>query len=323
MKPNTALGLIALGFSLWALTPERPKLWRVEAGVASALITAMIGAITAFEYVAHVDLGIDQILFPADPGTLPILYPARMSPVASLEFMMAGTALLTLNFRIPTFQILAVVMNGIATLALLSFHSGANSAYSFKPFASLAIHTAFAFWLASLAILAARPDRGFMRIVISQTAGGYSMRKLLLILPVSLFLIHYVAEFGLQADWYDAPFALAVSGVMGMCTSALLIFFESISLYKTDLARAQAESEVIGLNRGLEETVRRRTEELRRALDQVKQLKGLLPICAWCNKIRGQQDSWKTVEEYISENTEATFTHSICPDCLARESAKL
>jgi hypothetical protein len=55
--------------------------------------------------------------------------------------------------------------------------------------------------------------------------------------------------------------------------------------------------------------------ELSKALGQVKQLKGLLPICAWCKKIRDDQGYWKEVETYISQHSEAEFTHGICPAC--------
>jgi hypothetical protein len=55
--------------------------------------------------------------------------------------------------------------------------------------------------------------------------------------------------------------------------------------------------------------------ELRRALSEIKLLQGLLPICAGCKKIRDKQGEWNAVERYIQEHSEATFTHSMCPDC--------
>jgi len=55
--------------------------------------------------------------------------------------------------------------------------------------------------------------------------------------------------------------------------------------------------------------------ELRDALTQVKQLSGLLPICASCKKIRDDKGYWTQIETYISEHSEALFSHAICPDC--------
>ena len=58
-----------------------------------------------------------------------------------------------------------------------------------------------------------------------------------------------------------------------------------------------------------------RINELEAALKQVKQLRGLLPICMYCKKIRNDGDYWQQVETYISDHTEAEFSHGICPEC--------
>jgi len=54
---------------------------------------------------------------------------------------------------------------------------------------------------------------------------------------------------------------------------------------------------------------------LQEALNDIKILKGFLPICAKCKKIRDDQGYWNQVEKYISEHSEAKFTHGICPQC--------
>lgn len=54
---------------------------------------------------------------------------------------------------------------------------------------------------------------------------------------------------------------------------------------------------------------------LEMALKQVKQLRGLLPICMYCKRIRKDKDYWQQVEAYISEHSEAEFSHGICPEC--------
>lgn len=68
--------------------------------------------------------------------------------------------------------------------------------------------------------------------------------------------------------------------------------------------RAEAEAE-------LETTI----ERLSSALQEVKQLSGLLPICANCKKIRDSKGGWQPLETYISAKSEATFSHGICPEC--------
>ena len=65
----------------------------------------------------------------------------------------------------------------------------------------------------------------------------------------------------------------------------------------------------------VERELEREKEKLKEALEKVRLLSGMLPICASCKKIRDDQGYWQQIELYISEHSEADFTHSICPDC--------
>jgi hypothetical protein len=60
-----------------------------------------------------------------------------------------------------------------------------------------------------------------------------------------------------------------------------------------------------------DETIR----ELRQALSEVKTLRGLLPICARCKRIRDDKGYWNLIEAYLKAHTDVEFTHGICPDC--------
>ncbi|MFO7601408.1 MAG: hypothetical protein R6X27_16615 [Candidatus Desulfacyla sp.] len=56
-------------------------------------------------------------------------------------------------------------------------------------------------------------------------------------------------------------------------------------------------------------------EELKQALSEVKTLRGFLPICANCKKIRDDRGYWNRIEAYIEEHSDAQFSHGICPEC--------
>jgi len=58
--------------------------------------------------------------------------------------------------------------------------------------------------------------------------------------------------------------------------------------------------------------------ELTQALSEVKVLRGILPICAYCKKIRDDKDYWQSVEKYISSRTDAQFSHGFCPECFEK-----
>jgi hypothetical protein len=79
--------------------------------------------------------------------------------------------------------------------------------------------------------------------------------------------------------------------------------------------RQQIEADLKTARNFLEERVRERTAELQFALDNVKVLRGLLPICSCCKKIRDDQGYWTQLETYIHRHSGADFTHGLCPDC--------
>jgi sigma-B regulation protein RsbU (phosphoserine phosphatase) len=66
----------------------------------------------------------------------------------------------------------------------------------------------------------------------------------------------------------------------------------------------------------LQERLADRVNELEAALSNVKRLHGLLPICSYCKRIRGDNQYWQQVEGYIAEHSDAQFSHGICPACL-------
>lgn len=66
----------------------------------------------------------------------------------------------------------------------------------------------------------------------------------------------------------------------------------------------------------LEGKLSARVAELERSLDEVRQLKRLLPICMYCKKVRDVGDYWQEIETYIHEHTGTNFSHGVCPDCV-------
>jgi len=77
-------------------------------------------------------------------------------------------------------------------------------------------------------------------------------------------------------------------------------------------ARVRIGSRIVGLQRALGT----RVNQLQQALINVRTLSGLLPICAYCKRIRDDQDYWKQIEQYLAEHSNARFSHGICPDCM-------
>ncbi|TAN45932.1 MAG: HAMP domain-containing protein [Nitrospirae bacterium] len=81
---------------------------------------------------------------------------------------------------------------------------------------------------------------------------------------------------------------------------------------------AKIFNSMIEKRRLIEEEREHLIEDLKKALAEVKTLRGFLPICASCKKIRDNHGSWQQMEAYIREHTEAEFSHGMCPDCMEK-----
>jgi CheY-like chemotaxis protein len=77
------------------------------------------------------------------------------------------------------------------------------------------------------------------------------------------------------------------------------------------LARLKVGERIIGLQTALMQ----RVNELQDAMAEIQTLQGLLPICAYCKRIRDDQNYWRQIEEYIAQRSSARFSHGVCPEC--------
>lgn len=84
------------------------------------------------------------------------------------------------------------------------------------------------------------------------------------------------------------------------------------------LARVKAQISLYLLQKRL----KKKNIDLQRLLDEVRQLKGLLPICTSCKSVRDDEGYWESIETNISSHSEATFADSICPDCGTKAESK-
>jgi PAS domain S-box-containing protein len=88
-------------------------------------------------------------------------------------------------------------------------------------------------------------------------------------------------------------------------------------LFSGDLIQSQGHTYFLTV--AIDITERQQTvRELRAALAEIRELQGILPICAGCKKIRNDSGYWEQVETYIELHTRAQFSHGMCPDCMVR-----
>jgi DNA-binding response OmpR family regulator len=79
-------------------------------------------------------------------------------------------------------------------------------------------------------------------------------------------------------------------------------------------ARVRVGARIVQLHRSLMEKI----DRLEEAMEEIKTLQGIIPICMHCHKIRSDEEAWQRVEHYIESRSNAKFSHSICPDCMQK-----
>jgi hypothetical protein len=133
-----------------------------------------------------------------------------------------------------------------------------------------------------------------------------------------------VWAFGVRAGLVVLVLELTVRGVLfssGILPTGVPTIFVLVPMAFTDttillavaaLRRAEARQAAT------EDLLRAKNSELQAALAEVKELRGMLPICAWCKGVRDVDGLWNKLEAYLAKHSHATFTHSICPPCLTK-----
>jgi hemerythrin-like metal-binding protein len=107
-----------------------------------------------------------------------------------------------------------------------------------------------------------------------------------------------------------------MAGSMRILIETILRMYDGLSSRTIDLmrersARTEAEAELIESNM-----------ELKTVLEEIKTLRGIIPICSYCHSIRDDSGAWSMLESYISKHSEAQFSHGVCPKCLEKTLAE-
>jgi len=129
-------------------------------------------------------------------------------------------------------------------------------------------------------------------------------------------------EFRVRPPLWRRWWALAAEGVLGCALLYLLVRFRMRQLdrrqVRLEALVARRTEELQGANDTLtrvNDQNLKLIQDLSSALSEVKTLRGLIPICSYCKKIRDDGGYWNKLEQYIQSRAEVRFSHGICPDC--------
>ena len=150
-----------------------------------------------------------------------------------------------------------------------------------------------------------KPDLIIMDVRLKGEQDGTEAARIIrekLGLPI-IFLTAYSDQTTLSKAKKTEPYAYLKKPIR---TEDLKISLE-MALYKAGIEKSLRESEF---------KLEKKVAELQEALDNIRTLKGLIPICANCKKIRDDAGYWNTLEAYIQKHSDAKFSHGMCPSCM-------
>jgi signal transduction histidine kinase/ActR/RegA family two-component response regulator len=235
MKPNTAIGFLFLGVALFLLT-QHSKNRKIQLACAvSATAVILIGLLTLSEYLFHVDLGIDQLLF-KDLVQFP--YPGRMAHITAFNFCLVGLSVLLLALsekRASISQALAATTGLSSIFAIIGYLYGVPVLYGSIEYTSMALHTGVGFLVGSLSVLFCRPEMGLMSVLTNPYPGGWLARKLL---PVAAVVPAALGAVCIHSGWFSSDVRLNIACLV---VSQMLLFMALVWVLAFVLNRAEGE----------------------------------------------------------------------------------
>jgi two-component system, sensor histidine kinase PdtaS len=242
MRPTTAIGFLLAGVALWLLRSrtDRP-IWQRRLGALCAALLALLGILG---YAAP-SLLLDTLRIGAQVQAEASLDPAQTALIPALCMLLLGLALLTIDVRSAALSLIPIAMLlFIIGLALTGYAYGVDALSLMSADGSMTPHTAALFLIAGLGLLAARPERMPISILIRSYIGSSIARRLLpaaIILPLAL---GWVRLQGQRLGWYGTEFGLALFVVSNITVFVGLIIYHAWQTNRTDARRESIYNEL-------------------------------------------------------------------------------
>ena len=243
MNPATAVGFLCLGWSLAVLSqPASPIVRRLARVVAAVPVVIGVSRVAALGGLG--DLQLDRLLFTAKLIAADFGRANQIAPNTAVNLVLLGAALLLLDrpvarVRCPS-QLLSAVAAMGALLALMGYAYGLPRFYGIGTNVAMALPTAVTILVLAAGVLCARPTRGIMTVVASDTSGGAMIRRMLpavLVVPLALGALR---AFGGTVT-LGTPFGLWLLAVLIMTVFIVLVGWIAQLLFRSDAMHIAAE----------------------------------------------------------------------------------
>ena len=322
VNPATALALLLAACSLWMHHQARgrpdfaPVRWLA---VTAASLVIALGVITLTGYFIGHNLRVDQALFGAQ------LAGNRIAPNTGFALLLIGVALWLLNsprrFRRALEQPVALFPIGVALISLLGYAYSAEGMYGLGDLQRMALPTAASLFVLGIGILCARPDSGFVSVIVSDHAGGVLARRML---PVAILVpagLGWLTLSGQRAALFSEELGVAIAAAVTIFAFAAFIATTARSLSRTDRVRKASERHLTAQN--VTTWVLVESATLAEAMPRV--LEAVCKSLDWVMGVRWSVDSQahvlrcaemhvappRPLQEMVEVNRRVTFPHGV------------
>lgn len=250
IKPNSALCFNLGGMALWLYSEKQQSLLKQISVQLAGAVIFVCATLTLFEYFFHIQIGIDEILFPGILNNIQSFVPAgRMSPITAANFVLIGFSLIFLdskNIRYRVHQILMTVVILMTSFEFLGHVYALGNADVFglgNIYSQMSMYNIFLFLLLSLGILFVRPYQGIFTILMSNYSGGNLARRLIpptILLPI---VVGYLVGLGgKQIGFNSAELGLSLIVISTIIVFSAIILFNAYLVDQVDIQRRKSES---------------------------------------------------------------------------------
>ncbi len=322
VNPATALALLLAACALWMHHQARgrpdPAPFRWLAVTAASLVIAL-GVITLTGYFIGHNLRVDQVLFGAQ------LAGNRVAPNTGFALLLIGVAVWLLNsprrLRRALEQPVALFPIGVALISLLGYAYSAEGMYGLGELQRMALPTAASLFVLGIGILCARPDSGFVSVIVSDHAGGVLARRML---PVAILVpagLGWLTLSGQRAALFSEATGQAIAAAVTIFAFAAFIATTARSLSRADRVRKASERHLAAQN--VTTCVLVESATLAEAMPRV--LEAVCKSLDWVMGVRWSVDSQahvlrcaemhvappRLLQEMVEVNRRVTFPHGV------------